>query len=74
MPYTLRHSPRARGLRVVIHPERGVIVTVPATRAGRDQGERRAAAFLVEREPWVRRHLARNAELAATLRDAWRCS
>ena len=31
LPYTLRHSPRARGLRVVIHPERGVVVTVPAT-------------------------------------------
>jgi predicted metal-dependent hydrolase len=67
VPYTLRHSPRARGVRVVIHPERGVIVTVPATRAGFTQGERRAAAFLVEREPWIRRHLARQADLVARL-------
>ena len=67
VPYTLRHSSRARGVRVVIHPERGVIVTVPATRAGRTQGERRAAAFLVEREPWLRRHLARQADLVARL-------
>ena len=29
-PYTLRRSPRARTLRVVIHPDRGVVVTVPA--------------------------------------------
>jgi predicted metal-dependent hydrolase len=68
VPYTLRHSPRARGLRVVIHPERGVVVTVPSTRAGRSDGERRAAAFLVEREPWVRRHLAKQAAAAAVVR------
>lgn len=68
VPYTLRHSPRARGLRVVIHPQRGVVVTVPATRIGRGDGERRAAAFLVEREPWLRRHLAQQAALEARLR------
>jgi predicted metal-dependent hydrolase len=67
VPYTLRHSPRARGLRVVIHPERGVVVTVPATRSGRTDGERRAVQFLSEREPWVRRHLARNADVRAEL-------
>ncbi len=67
VPYTLRHSPRARGLRVVIHPERGVIVTVPATRAARAAGEQRAVAFLGEREPWVRRHLALQADLVARL-------
>jgi predicted metal-dependent hydrolase len=65
--YTLRHSPRARSLRVVVHPERGVVVTVPATRAGRTEGERRARAFLVDREPWIRRHLARHADTAAVL-------
>ena len=27
--YTLRRSPRSRGLRVVIHPDRGMVVTVP---------------------------------------------
>ena len=53
---------------MVIHPQRGVVVTVPATRIGRRDGERRAAAFLVEREPWLRRHLAQQADLAARLR------
>ena len=67
VPYTLRHSPRARGLRVVIHPERGIVVTVPATRSGRSHGEHQAVAFLVEREGWVRRHLADQAELVARL-------
>jgi predicted metal-dependent hydrolase len=67
LPYTLRHSPRARTLRVVIHPERGVVVTVPATRAAMVDGERRAAEFLGQREAWVRRHVARQADLAATL-------
>ena len=67
LPYTLRHSPRARSLRVVIHPERGVVVTVPATRAAQVDGERRAAEFLGQREAWVRRHLARQADQAATL-------
>src|SRR5688572_18734812 len=65
--YTLRHSTRARGLRVVIHPERGVVVTVPATRTGRSDGERRAVEFLGQREPWVRRHLARHADVRAEL-------
>ena len=67
LPYTLRHSPRARGLRVVIHPERGVLVTVPATRSGRTDGERRAVEFLAQREPWVRRHLALQADVRAEL-------
>ena len=67
LAYTLRHSPRARGLRVVVHPERGVVVTVPATRSGRTDGERRAAQFLGERERWVRRHLARHAHVRAEL-------
>lgn len=67
LPYTLRHSARARGLRIVIHPERGVVVTVPATRSGRTDGERRAVEFLVQREPWVRRHLARHAHVRAEL-------
>jgi predicted metal-dependent hydrolase len=65
--YTLRHSTRARGVRVIIHPVRGVVVTVPATRSGRAHGERRAVEFLVQREPWVRRHLARHADVRAVL-------
>ena len=67
IPFTLRHSPRARGLRVVIHPERGVVVTVPSTRTGRLDLERRATAFLGEREAWLRRHLRQQADVAATL-------
>lgn len=67
LPYTLRHSPRARGLRVVIHPDRGVVVTVPATRSGRLDGERRAVEFLTAREPWLRRHLARHEDVRAEL-------
>ena len=65
--YTLRRSPRARALRVVIHPDRGVVVTVPAARSSGRDGERRAAAFLGEREAWLRRHLDRQAEVAATI-------
>ncbi len=62
LPYTLRRSSRARMLRVVIHPERGVVVTVPA-RTDRPEHERRAAAFLAEREPWLRKHLGQQAEV-----------
>jgi predicted metal-dependent hydrolase len=66
IPYTLRRSPRARGLRVVLHPERGVVVTIPA-RASRLDGERQAVAFLTERERWLRRHLGRQAAVIAAL-------
>lgn len=47
---------------MVIHPERGIVVTVPATRAARMDGARRAAEFLGRREVWLRRHLARHAD------------
>src|SRR4026208_576337 len=50
LPYTLRRSSRARVLRVVIHPDRGVVVTIPA-RTVRPEHERRATAFLPERGP-----------------------
>jgi hypothetical protein len=50
-------------LRVVIHPDRGVVVTVPA-RTVRPEHEHRAAAFLAEREPWLRKHLGQQAEVA----------
>src|SRR6188768_3407590 len=76
LAYTLRRSPRSRGLRVVIHPERGVVVTVPASgRRGWRDPERHIDTFLREREPWLRRHLANQArdraEIAARggLRD-----
>src|SRR4029077_10938726 len=45
--YTLRRSPRSRGLRVVIHPDRGMVVTVPlATRRGWANPEGRIREFL----------------------------
>lgn len=60
LAYTLRRSPRATRLRVTIHPERGVVVTVPAGRRhGRARPESIVTSFLADREPWVRRHLAR---------------
>ena len=68
LAYTLRRSPRSRGLRVVIHPERGVVVTVPAAgRRGWAQPERHVGAFLAEREAWLRRHLATQARSRAEL-------
>jgi predicted metal-dependent hydrolase len=76
VPYLLRRSPRSRGLRVVIHPVRGVVVTVPSSgRRGWADPTGHVHDFLAEREPWLRRHLDRHArdraELAARggLRD-----
>ena len=61
LPYTLRRSPRARTLRVVIHPDRGVVVTVPtANRRGWADPEPRVDAFLRDRDRWLRRHLERH--------------
>jgi len=68
LAYTLRRSPRSRGLRVVIHHDRGVVVTVPSFgRRGWADPERHVRAFLVEREPWLRRHLDRHARELAEL-------
>ena len=70
LAYTLRRSPRSRGLRVVIHPDRGVIVTVPSPgRRGWAEPDRHIRPFLVEREPWLRRHLDRNARERAILTE-----
>jgi predicted metal-dependent hydrolase len=65
--YTLRRSPGARSLRIVIHPQRGVVVTVPARRGGSDGAERHAADFLASREAWIRRHLARHERIRSEL-------
>ena len=68
LAYTLRRSPRARAMRVVIHPARGVVVTVPGSnRRGWANPEPQIEAFLHEREPWLRRHLARQAAERAAL-------
>jgi predicted metal-dependent hydrolase len=66
--YVLRRSSQARTLRVVIDPAKGVIVTIPGpNRRGWARPEPHIAAFLAEREPWIRRHLARQAAERAAL-------
>jgi len=68
LAYTLRRSPRSRGIRVVIHPERGVVVTIPAPgRRGWTDPERHIAPFLAQREAWIRRHVAKQAREQAEL-------
>ena len=68
VPYLLRRSPRATRLRVTIHPERGVVVTVPSrARRGWAQPEPLVTAFLAGREPWLRRHLDRHAATRSRL-------
>ena len=70
LPYTLRRSPRARRLRVVIHPDRGVVVTLPiATRRGWGRADGLVVDFLAEREAWLRRHLDRQAAARTRLLD-----
>jgi predicted metal-dependent hydrolase len=60
IPYILRRSPAARRLRVTVHPERGVVVSMPtASRRGWRGADATVDAFLRDREPWLRRHLAR---------------
>jgi predicted metal-dependent hydrolase len=62
LAYTLRRSPRARRLRVLVHPERGVVVTMPpVTRRGWALADGLVVDFLAEREAWLRRHLGRQA-------------
>ena len=67
-PYILRRSARSRRLRITIDPEHGLVVTVPlATRRGWAHPERLIEDFLREREPWIRRHLDRQARERAEL-------
>jgi predicted metal-dependent hydrolase len=66
LPYTLRRSSRARRIRVVVDPARGVVVTVPGSRRiDGNEGRRIAASFVAEREDWIRGHLARQARQQA---------
>lgn len=66
--YVLRRSARARGLRVVIHPARGVVVTVPAaSRRGWARPEEHVQTFLRAREAWLRKHMAGQAAQRAVL-------
>lgn len=62
LTYVLRRTPRARRLRLVVHPDRGLVVTLPpASSRGWANPDAVVEAFLVEREPWIRRHLDRHA-------------
>jgi len=68
LPYVLRRSPRSRRLRVTIVPDRGVVVSIPpAGRRGWARPEPIVAAFLAERETWIRRHLRAQETLRARL-------
>jgi len=70
LAYTLRRSPRARRLRVTIHPERGVVVSLPAgSRRGTARSDDLVHGFLAEREDWIRRHLGRQEATRARLDD-----
>ncbi len=67
-PYVLRRSARSRRLRITIDPEHGLVVTIPlATRRGWAHPERLIGEFLRDREPWIRRHLDRQAHQQAEL-------
>jgi predicted metal-dependent hydrolase len=70
LEYTLRRSPRARRLRVTIHPERGVVVSLPlAARRGWGRPEALVDRFLAEREGWIRGHIGRHEATRARLDD-----
>ena len=68
--YVLRRTPRARGMRLTIDAQRGLVVTLPPpTRRGWARLDGRIEAFLRDHEGWVIRHLDRlgreRAEFAA---------
>lgn len=62
--YLLRRSRRARRLRVTVHPDASVVVTLPH-RAPVAMAE----SFVTERSAWIERHLARLAAERARLAD-----
>ncbi|HYL41172.1 MAG TPA: YgjP-like metallopeptidase domain-containing protein, partial [Candidatus Binatus sp.] len=60
VPYRLRRSARSRGLRMVVDPRLGLVVSIPpASRRGWSDAasRRRVEDFLRERERWILRHL-----------------
>jgi predicted metal-dependent hydrolase len=70
IPYVLRRSPAARRMRVTIHPERGVVVTLPlASHRASGRADGLVEGFLRDREPWLRRHLVRQAAARSALED-----
>ena len=58
--YVLRRNPRSRGIRIVIDPRRGLLVSVPPpARRGWAHPDPIIERFLRERSRWVLRHLER---------------
>src|SRR5204862_1935479 len=62
--YTIRRSDRARRVRVTVHPEGEVEVTLP-----RRAREREAAAAVAELRPWIERRLAEAEHVRARLAE-----
>jgi predicted metal-dependent hydrolase len=62
--YTIRRSDRARRVRVTVHPEGEVEVTLP-----RRAREREAAAAVAELRPWIEWRLAEAAAVRAKLAE-----
>jgi predicted metal-dependent hydrolase len=60
IPYAIRRSDRARRVRVVVDPERGVEVVIPRRATRRD-----AAAAVAELRPWIERRVAEAAAARA---------
>jgi predicted metal-dependent hydrolase len=52
IPYTVRRSPRAKRVRVTVHPDRSVEVVLP-----RRSAEREATRAVEELRPWIERRL-----------------
>ena len=65
-PYTLRHSTRARRLRITVARGGLVVVTVP-----RGMSVQKAEAFVRAKADWIRRALLRAREATSLLPYAW---
>jgi predicted metal-dependent hydrolase len=65
--YAIRPSRRARALSMVISPQTGVVVTVPAS----GYAPAALARFLIRHERWMLTYLARMADIAARIPPFW---
>lgn len=60
LDYLVRRTPRARGMRLTVDPDRGLVVAIPpADRRGWARPDERIEAFVRERQGWIVRHLAK---------------
>ena len=64
--YTLRVSPRARSMNLMIRPDTGLVVTVPVRHA-QDELDR----FLGQHRRWILRHIDRFSAIAERLPRRW---